>query len=195
MFAREYEMIYIVRPDLEDGDVSTIQERTEKVIETQKGTLLKVDDWGKKKLAYEIQKFSKGHFVLVNYLADPEAVAAVERTLKIDDSILRFLTVKLGERVDIDERVAVEEARQLAAAAVAEEAAATAAASAPPEAPAKEAAAEAPAKEAAAKAPAKEAAAKAPAKEAAAEAPADEAVAEAPADEAAAEVDEENASS
>ena len=124
MFAREYEMIYIVRPDLEDGDVSTIQERTEKVIEDQKGTLLKVDDWGKKKLAYEIQKFNKGHFVLINYLGNPEGVVEIERTLRIDDSILRFLTVKLGDRVDIDERVATEEARKIAAAAAEERAAA-----------------------------------------------------------------------
>ena len=124
MFAREYEMIYIVRPDLEDGDISTIQERTEKVIEDQKGTLLKVDDWGKKKLAYEIQKFNKGHFVLINYLGNPEGVVEIERTLRIDDSILRFLTVKLGDRVDIDERVATEEARKIAAAAAEERAAA-----------------------------------------------------------------------
>jgi small subunit ribosomal protein S6 len=191
MLAREYEMIYIVRPDLEDGDISTIQERTEKAIATEKGTLLKIDDWGKKKLAYEIQKFSKGHFVLVNYLADPEVVAAVERTLRLDDSILRFLTVKLGERVDVDERVAVEEVRQLAAAEVAEAAAATEAAAA------QEAASRAPAKETPAKeAPAKKAPAKkAPAVEAAAEAPVAEAAAEAPAAEAAAEVDVENASS
>ena len=117
MFAREYEMIYIVRPDLEDGDISTIQERTEKVIAAQKGTLLKVDDWGKKKLAYEIQKFNKGHFVLFNYLGNPEGVEEIERTLRIDDSVLRFLTVKLEDRVDIDERVATEEARKLATAA------------------------------------------------------------------------------
>ena len=78
---------------------------------------MKVDDWGKKKLAYEIQKFNKGHVVLFNYLGNPEGVEEIERTLRIDDSVLRFLTVKLEDRVDIDERVATEEARKLATAA------------------------------------------------------------------------------
>ena len=123
MFAREYELIYIVRPDSEEEGVASIQERTQKVVEDGGGHLLRVDDWGKRKLAYEIQNFQKGHFVLVNFLGGSEVVAEAERTLKIDDSILRFLTVKLGDRVDVDTRVAEEETRKMAAAAASKEAA------------------------------------------------------------------------
>ena len=114
MYAREYELTYIVRPDVSEEDVSTIQERTEKVITDRDGTLLKVDDWGVRKLAYDIQKFSKGHFVLLDFLGGAEAVDEAERTLRLDDKILRFLTVKLSDRVEVEARVSEMEALKLA---------------------------------------------------------------------------------
>ncbi len=117
MFAREYELIYIVRPDLPEEDHETVSERTTKVIDERDGNLLRIDDWGNRKLAYEIQKFNKGHFVLFNFLGSPDVVAELERTLRIDDRVLRFLTVKLSDRVDVEVRVAAEEARAAAAAA------------------------------------------------------------------------------
>ncbi len=117
MYAREYELIYIVRPDVAEDDLGTVQERTDKIIVDRGGTVLKVDNWGTKRLAYEIQKHGKGHFVLFDFLSEPDTVAELERTLRIDDKVLRFLTVKLADRVDVDVRVAEEEARKDAAAA------------------------------------------------------------------------------
>jgi small subunit ribosomal protein S6 len=111
MYSREYELVYVVRPDVADADVEAIRERTSRIIGERKGHVLRVDDWGKRKLAYEIQKFNKGHYVLFNFLSDPEVVNEVERTLRIDDTILRFLTVKRGDRVEVDARIA-EEARR-----------------------------------------------------------------------------------
>ena len=119
MFAREYELVFVLRPDIEDADIETIRDRTAKVMTDGGGNVLQIDDWGKRRLAYDIKNYGKGHFYLINFLGSPDLVAELERTLRIDDSILRFLTVKLGERVDVDTRVAEEEARSLAAAAVA----------------------------------------------------------------------------
>ena len=121
MYSREYELVFIVRPDVTDEDIETIKARNSGIISDRKGHELKIDDWGKRRLAYEIQDYGKGHFVLQNYLGSTEIVDELERTLRIDDSVLRFLTVKLADRVDVEARVAE-------AAAVAEVAAVEAAA-------------------------------------------------------------------
>ena len=117
MFAREYELVFVLRPDIEDADIETVRDRTAKVMTDGGGNVLRIDDWGKRRLAYDIKNYGKGHFLLINFLGDAELIAELERTLRIDDSILRFLTVKVDERVDVDTRVAEEEARSLAAAA------------------------------------------------------------------------------
>lgn len=117
MFAREYELVFVLRPDLEEDEVDAMRARTEKIIAERNGTPLRVDDWGKRRLAYDIQKYGKGQFLLVNYLGTPEIVDELERILRIEDSCLRFLTVKLSDRVDVDTRVAEEEVRAAAVAA------------------------------------------------------------------------------
>lgn len=112
MYAREYELIYIVSPEVAEDEVTTVRERTERVITERNGTILRVEDWGVKRLAYDIQKHSKGRYVLFCFLGDREVVAEAERTLRIDDKVLRFLTVKIAERVDIEARVALEAVRK-----------------------------------------------------------------------------------
>jgi small subunit ribosomal protein S6 len=105
MWAREYELIYIARPDLTDEELATIFNRTEKIITERDGHMLSVDEWGKKKLAYEIKKYAKGHFMYLLFLGDAAIVDEIERTLKIDDGLLRFLTVKVGDRVAVEQRI------------------------------------------------------------------------------------------
>jgi len=106
MFAREYELIYVIRPDVADEETEKLVERTGKIITDAGGSILQVDSWGKRKLAYEIQKFNKGHFTRIHFLTDPTTVAELERILRIDDTTLRFLTVKLQDRVDVESRSA-----------------------------------------------------------------------------------------
>ena len=125
MYSREYELVFIVRPDVADEDIETIKDRNSGIIGDRKGHVLKIDDWGKRRLAYEIKDYGKGHFVLLNYLGSTETVDELERTLRIDDSVLRFLTVKLAERVDVESRVAEATAAAEAAAGEAAERAAT----------------------------------------------------------------------
>ena len=133
MYSREYELVFIVRPDVTDEDIETIKDRNSGIIGDRKGHVLMIDDWGKRRLAYEIQDYGKGHFVLFNYLGSTEIVDELERTLRIDDSVLRFLTVKLAERVDVKARVAEAEAVAEAAAGEAKERAEAVEAAAGPE--------------------------------------------------------------
>jgi small subunit ribosomal protein S6 len=120
MFAREYELVFVVRPDVADEDLEVIKDRTTRIIEERGGTILEVEDWGKRRLAYDIRRYSKGHYFLIRYLGGTEAVNEVERTFRIDDSLLRFLHIKEGDRVDVDGRVAEFEALRAAAEASAE---------------------------------------------------------------------------
>ncbi len=116
MFAREYELIYVIRPDVADEDTDKLVEKTSGIITDAGGSILQVDVWGKRKLAYEIQKFNKGHYTLVRFLSEPEVVAEIERLLRIDDTILRYQTVKCSDRVHVESRI-TEYADEVAAAA------------------------------------------------------------------------------
>jgi len=123
MYSREYELVFIIRPDVTDEDIETIKDRCARIISERDGNVLKVDDWGKRRLAYEIKDYGKGHFVLFNYLGSTEVVNELERTLRIDDSLLRFLTVKLADRVEVEVRAAEAEAERQRTEAAAEAAA------------------------------------------------------------------------
>jgi small subunit ribosomal protein S6 len=98
----EYEIVVIVRPDVDDADVKSAIERAEETITSQGGHLLERDDWGKRKLAYLIKKHSKGYYVLIRALSSPEHITELERRLRLDDRVIRFLTVKISEAVDVE---------------------------------------------------------------------------------------------
>ena len=201
---REYETIIILNPDLTTGEVNRVSARVKDILEAQDATLLKVEIWGKRKLAYKINKKYKGIFVYYLYLGLTSAVDEFERNMKMMENCLKFQTVKLAEDVDLDSRTIDESALVdfLAAAEAVPEKPEESTVLEAPSMPMEEAPAEAapaPAEEApaeAAPAPAEETpaeAAPAPAEEAPAEAapaPAEEAPAEAapaPAEEAPAE--------
>ena len=101
----EYETMIVIRPDLDDAVTTGIVEKLEGVVLDKQGTILLRDDWGKRKLAYEIQKFQKGHYFQINYLGKGPEVKEIERRLRIDPDVLRFLTVQVSEDVrDIEAR-------------------------------------------------------------------------------------------
>ncbi|MBN2799835.1 MAG: 30S ribosomal protein S6 [Deltaproteobacteria bacterium] len=105
MLQNEYETVIIIRPDLDDAVTYAIVENLEAVIATNGGQLLYRDDWGKRKLAYPIKRHQKGHYVLETYVAPANIVLEFERKIRIEDNIIRFLTSKVAENVDIAERM------------------------------------------------------------------------------------------
>jgi small subunit ribosomal protein S6 len=97
---RRYETIFIIAPDSSDDDLKTIYEKFQGVVTGRKGQILGYEEQGKKKLAYDIKKHGKGHYVLMDYLGPSDIVAEVERNLRLDERILTYITVKLADRVD-----------------------------------------------------------------------------------------------
>lgn len=90
---RKYEVMYIVRPDLEQEAVQAVVEKFQGIIQNG-GEITKHDVMGKRRLAYEINKIRDGIYVLVNFTATPDVVAELERILKISDEVIRYLITK-----------------------------------------------------------------------------------------------------
>ncbi len=102
---RYYETFYLVRPDLGEEELNTIQSKLEDVITKNEGEILKSEKWGERELAYEINKYTKGVYYLTIYKALPSAAQEIEKLLRFHNTdVLRFITVRLDE-----EEVATEE--------------------------------------------------------------------------------------
>lgn len=105
MGLREYETIFILKADLSDEASDRITGKVDKALEDHRGVLLVKENWGKKKLAYDIAKQAKGTYFFYHFLGGGPLVAEIERNLKLDDSVLRYMTVKVDEDVDAEARL------------------------------------------------------------------------------------------
>ena len=104
---REYETTFIVQPEISEEGCQELFGRIDGLLEKGGATRLLHDDQGKRRLAYEIRKFQKGRYVTTYFLSDGVAVDPLERALRIDESVLRFLTVMNTEEVaDVEGRIA-----------------------------------------------------------------------------------------
>lgn len=92
---REYELVFIVHPDLDETAMKELVEKVKSWISDAGGSIEKVDFWGKKKLAYLIRKQKEGHYVLLRTQMDPAFSATLERNLRFTEPILRFLLVSV----------------------------------------------------------------------------------------------------
>ena len=99
-WAREYETIYILRSNVDTDVAEKVIERAKDVIARLDGTLTKLDNWGKRKLAYPIQKSNRGIFVYLKYVGFNDLVPELERNLRLIDEVVRFQTVLLTEDID-----------------------------------------------------------------------------------------------
>ena len=97
---RRYETIFIVRPNVAEDEIEAITGKANSIIEGDGGTILRSNNWGLKKLAYLIKKENQGYYVYVDYAGVPASVAEVERLFRIDDRILKYLTVKIADSCD-----------------------------------------------------------------------------------------------
>ncbi|MCT4507253.1 MAG: 30S ribosomal protein S6 [Tepidibacter sp.] len=92
---KKYELIYVLKSNLEDEAKQKIQDKVKNIIESENGQVDKVDVWGNKKLAYPIQKLSEGYYVLVNFTAGIDVPKEIERNLKITEDSIRHMIVNI----------------------------------------------------------------------------------------------------
>src|SRR5881227_814635 len=97
---REYETIFILRPDTNQDGIQLVNTRVRSVIDQMGGKLLKLDNWGKRKLAYEVKKQLKGIYLYWQYLGSAGVVEEIERNLRMLDTVIRYYTVKVDEDID-----------------------------------------------------------------------------------------------
>ena len=90
---REYETIYILESTIDPDEADRVATRIKEIISARTGHLLKIDNWGKRRLAYPIRKSSRGVFVFVKYLGFEDLVAEIERNLRLLDAVVRYQTV------------------------------------------------------------------------------------------------------
>ena len=90
-----YETMFIARQDMTPDAVSALTKQLETVIADGKGKIVKTDNWGLKTLAYRIQKNKKGHYVLMNIDAPAPAVLEMERQIRLNEDVLRYMTIKV----------------------------------------------------------------------------------------------------
>ncbi len=106
---RRYETVIIVPADLPDDEIIGLIDRYQAIITNQKGLVMKTEKWGKRKLTYEIRKHNRGFYLLIDFAGQGAVVAELERNLKIDDKILKFMTVKKDDHVlleDLEKEIA-----------------------------------------------------------------------------------------
>jgi small subunit ribosomal protein S6 len=96
---RIYEELFIVRPDLPEEETDQLIERLTTLIAGQGGNVDKVDKWGVRKLAYRVQKRTEGFYIVLQFTAKPETVKELERQLRVQDQVMKFITVRIDEKL------------------------------------------------------------------------------------------------
>ncbi len=94
-----YESIFIINPNISDDETASVIKKMQDVVAKQGGEVVKFEDWGKKKLAYEVKKQKRGHYAFLQIKAAPAVVGELERTYKLTDSVIKFMTVKLDKEL------------------------------------------------------------------------------------------------
>ena len=100
---RRYETIFITPADIPEEELHALIERYSAIVKGRKGILVKIEKWGKRKLAYEIKKQTRGYYVLLDFAGQTDIVNELERNFKIDDKILKYMTVKKEDVADLQE--------------------------------------------------------------------------------------------
>ena len=97
---REYETIYILRPNTKNDQVGEVNGKVRELIESRGGKVVNVDNWGKRRLAYEVQKEVRGIYLYWQYLGSPAIVSEFERNMRLLDPVIRYMTVKVDADID-----------------------------------------------------------------------------------------------
>lgn len=94
---RDYEVMYIIKPDFDEEQYTKIIEKFNALIQNNNGEIVSVEPWGKRRLAYEIEKLREGYYVLLKIKGGPELPQELERNFRNADEIMRYLVVRIGE--------------------------------------------------------------------------------------------------
>ena len=100
---RRYETIVILDPDISEEERTPVFNRVSDTIAQGNGLLVELDEWGNRKLAYEIKKKPRGHYTRIDFCGSGSIVDEIERFFRIDDRVMKYLTVLLDENADVDQ--------------------------------------------------------------------------------------------
>ena len=104
--AREYETIYVLRPDIDADGAEKIGTRLAEVVTRESGRLTKVESWGRRRLAYDIGKQRRGVYMYLKYLGGGKVVSEIERNLRLSDGVIKYQTVLVRSNADIADALA-----------------------------------------------------------------------------------------
>jgi small subunit ribosomal protein S6 len=107
--AREYETIYILRPDIDADSAERVGSRLSDVIGREQGRLTKVENWGRRRLAYDIRKSRRGVYIYLKYLGTGRVVSEIERNLRLMDGVIKYQTVLVRNDVEVADVAIVDE--------------------------------------------------------------------------------------
>lgn len=96
---RIYEELFIVKPDVAEAEVDPLVEQLTQVVVKAGGTVDKTEKWGVRRLAYRVMKYSEGYYTLLQFTAGAETVKEIERRLRVSDAVIKFLTVRIDEKL------------------------------------------------------------------------------------------------
>lgn len=94
---RSYEMVFIVRPDLEGDELDAVVSEVQELVSRNDGEITKVEPWGLRKLAYPINDHGEGRYLLMTFELEPSGVRNLERVLRLNESVLRHMVIRLDE--------------------------------------------------------------------------------------------------
>jgi small subunit ribosomal protein S6 len=106
---KKYETIFILDPDLEEAQAQSTIEKVKGIISQNNGEILKVEDWGKRKLAYQVKKKAKGHYILIHLMGSPTLISELERNFRVMDAVIKFQSVRLDESLTPSSEVSIPE--------------------------------------------------------------------------------------
>jgi small subunit ribosomal protein S6 len=98
---RSYELMILLDPNLQDEEISALVKEIQQTITNNQGKIGKVSKWGKRKLAYEINKFQEAFYVVLNFELEPANIANIEKSIKFEEKIIRYLIVLGQEKVRV----------------------------------------------------------------------------------------------
>lgn len=111
---RTYEVAFIAAPTLTPEELDAFVAQMTAVVEGKNGTVTKVDNWGKKSLAYKIKRFREGYYVILTLEADGAIIAELERRFRVADHVIRFISVRTDQDLKRSEKMKVSRQRKMA---------------------------------------------------------------------------------